>query len=278
MNSGSKTAICIQGGGGNGRFAAEALREMTLAGFTFDAAYGVSVGGIVCALASTLGALRTTEIWDNKISNFFDVFSPRLFNESGLVNMAPLQRLLIRYLTGEVARNPYTVGMTDWDTGRYHDVRCDNHPKLIETLLASAAIPVLVKPVANDGIINDPSITEFCDGGTTRLTPLRSAIRDGFEKIVVICCQPNTEGLPTFKPIVLPLIPEIQLIQRAARALEILMHQAMLDDLVWVDAGVPSEVVVVAPRVGWSSLDFTPETNQLRIAEAKAVVAMTKFT
>jgi predicted acylesterase/phospholipase RssA len=269
-----KIAVCIQGGGGDGRFAIEVLAQLVeKIGFRWDAAFGVSVGGIVAALSSTLGPRRGCELWDANIGGFFDVFSPRLIAETGLVTAYPLEHLLEKFMTGVPFKTPCTVGMTDWDFGRYHDVRVDGHPNMIGALMASSAIPILVKPVKNDGIVPDTSITEFCDGGTTHLTPLREAVRQGFGKILVICCHPNTEGLSKFQPTELLLVPEIQLAERAVRALQILMHQAMLDDLVWQDAQGTGQVKDLAPvSNSWSSIDFTKKTNVERVAEATRIV------
>lgn len=262
-------AVCIQGGGADGRFAGEVLAQLITQGFTFDAGYGVSAGSMVMALASRLGIRKGLDIWDQEVQGFFDVFGPRLNDESGLFNADPLRKILHKHLDGTQAAFPYTVGMVGWNDGLTYNVQCQNHPKHIEAVLASSAIPILCKPVPNDGIVEHSTAIEFMDGGAAQLTPLRPAVEHGFDEILVILCQPNKPGLDPFAPIDLPLVPEIQLAQRATRALSTLMHAAMLDDLMWVNAKQANKVSVVAPRANcWSFVDFTPKTNTLRVAEA----------
>lgn len=269
------TAVAIQGGAADGRFAGEVLAQLVeTRNFKYDALYGVSVGSIVAALASRLGPRAGMNLWDNEITGFFSIFEPRVFDESGLFNMNPLGTKLQKALEGKMAAVPYSAGMVDWDYGEYHTVWCQDLPRHVDAVIASSSIPILAKPYPNNGIIPENSITEFMDGGAFHNTPLRQAVLDGHDNILVICCQPLTPGLPKFAPINLPVIPEIQLIQRAVRALQTLMHAALLEDFAWADAKQAKKVSRIAPSMSWNVIDFGGATNQMRIAEAKEEVSL----
>ena len=265
----------IQGGGGNGRLTLEVKAQLEeKLGITFDALYGISSGAIDIAAHSYLGARPACIAYDDNIKCFLDVFSPRLDIESGVLDMDPIRESLHKLFDGKQAKIPYTVGMVDWDYGENHYVQCQNHPKAIECVLASASIPIMCSPIPNDGLIGETIEAGFCDGGTCSLTPLSAALEGNFDELYVIMCQPPRSKMDKFTPIEFPLFPFIQLVQRSLRALDILMHARMMDDLEWKAELKPGQkLFILAPETApWNDVDFSPEANQSRVVEATAMV------
>ncbi len=73
------------------------------------------------------------------------------------------------------------IGCTNINTGLIEYFEKDD-PNFLKALVASCSLPVL-QPIVN---IND---NEYLDGGLSETIPFRSALKDGFEKIVVVATR-----------------------------------------------------------------------------------------
>ena len=266
-------AVVIQSGGGNGAYAGHALATLEAQGFTYDALFGCSVGGVIAHLAATIGIKAGMQAWDSEITGFLNVFFPNLLvpDDAGLFSISPLQKILEKYTKGVKASKPYTVSMVDWDYGVLHHVPLQDHANPIGAVLAGCSIPLLVNPYPNTGILDDGSVTELMDGGGGEDTPLQEAMNQGFDEILVIMCQPNRAPMCQFTELSAlwpgPLFDMIRLAQRAMRTLDIKMHTAMLADLK-AAALYKGKVSILSPLVSAGNvLDFSTPANAKRAAQ-----------
>jgi len=139
-----KTGLVLSGGGARGIAhigVLQALQEMNI---TLHALSGTSAGSMVAALyCAGYNPGKILEIFQT--NRFYKLVWPAL-KSSGLLNMRKMERTLIRYFpenSFEVLRIPLYVYATNLRTGE--GVMFHKGP-LVQSLLASSAIPVLFHP------------------------------------------------------------------------------------------------------------------------------------
>jgi NTE family protein len=181
----SKTSIVLSGGGVKGSFQAGVLKALYDEGALKEAiaVYGTSVGAINAALLG-FAPEKIEPVWRTiKQSDILDFnLSTLLLRSNGIYNLNPLRKNLKEKL-----------GMSSWLTVHpcyadlingsvlYGDSGIMPRETLIEFVLASSAIPAIMEPIGT-----------YIDGGTRQQTPLKKAIDDGAERLIVVLCNPWT--------------------------------------------------------------------------------------
>jgi predicted acylesterase/phospholipase RssA len=250
-----KTAVVLSGGGAKGGFEAGALEGILAAGIVPDAYYGTSVGALNAVTMALHGIARLQQEW-RSISGQSDVISPKfplaLPWSTGLYSMAPLRKRLERLVEEGKTDGPEGVvcyvDMADGSIG-YATTRDPGIAKYVE---ASACIPVAME------LVDD----RYADGGLREQTPLKRALDDGAERIVVILCNPVTPDLTG--PIWEPGFPK--LLSTAMRSAEVMSHEIFLNDLHVcrrknrIEGYREIDLTVIAPEKSLKdTLDFSPE-------------------
>ncbi len=205
-----KQALVLSGGSVKGAFQAGAIAEVLNRGFRPQAIYGTSAGslnggflverfgrkpGITEAEWPRVGE-ELAAFWQEKITSFKVIGRRRNFIELGLALLLNtydglLDTRKLNALVHETLRREYlhispiqlSVCSVDIDSGKavYADAK---HIDILEYIIASTAIP-LVMPVKT--IAGVP----FVDGGIREVAPLKRAIEDGAQEIVLIACMPE---------------------------------------------------------------------------------------
>lgn len=188
-----KAALIIEGGGMRGAFSSGVLNAMLDANLRFPYVIGMSSG-------ACCGLFYLSEEQDNA-REFFpriarsgqEAFGLRswlkgngLFNLTYIVDhMASLKQ--IDY--GAVLRNPtrFIIGATQADNAElvyWEKDQIKDHRTLQQYVKASASLPVIAPPVRIKG-------RDYVDGGVIDSIPIKKALEDGYEKIVVVHTQPR---------------------------------------------------------------------------------------
>jgi NTE family protein len=187
------TAFVLAGGGSRGAVQVGMLAELTARGIRADRVYGASVGAIngaaYCGDPTAEGVERIEGVWRGLSG---DVVFPRgrvqgpwtfLQQRSSVHSNAGLRKLIedgIDYQLLEEARIPLEIVATSLRDG--HE-RWLTHGPVVESVLASAAIPAILPPVTIDGDV-------LVDGGVVNNVPLQRAIDAGATRIFVLLCGP----------------------------------------------------------------------------------------
>lgn len=190
-----KQALVLSGGGVKGCFEIGALKSILAKGETFDRIYGTSIGALNGASISFAGFENTVKSWE-KIktpADLFNVFYPRLLWSDSFRTTDKMWEKIKALEVFNPNPNIEAVScMVSLKTGEVRYTYSNSSPKLkfLRSVYASGSIPFLMPAV--DG--------EWVDGGVREQTPLAQAVRDGYENIVVILCNPRTVNpLDTWK-------------------------------------------------------------------------------
>jgi NTE family protein len=241
-----KTAFVFAGGGSLGAIEAGMLRELVAWGMTPDFVVGASAGAINGAyfacnphiegtrtLESLWRTIRRAEVMPWTWAGMFNMLRGRRHH---LVEPIGLHRLLSRHFGDKQVEStalPLHVVATDMKTGEEVVLSSGN---IVDTVLASAAIPGVFPPVQING-------RALIDGGVANNTPVSTAVRLGATRIVVLpagfACAMRRE----------PRGP----IEHAFNALSLLVARQLVQDLErWSDHAHISVVPPLCP------LDVSP--------------------
>lgn len=188
-----KTAFVLAGGGSRGAVQVGMLAELVDRGIWADCVFGASVGAIngaaYCGDPTPDGMRHIEEVW-RSLSG--EVVFPRgrvqgpwtFFQQRASVHSNHGLRKLIEdgvgYRLLEEAKVPLEVVATSLTDGRE---RWLTRGPVVESVLASAAIPAILPPVR----IGDDVLV---DGGVVNNVPLQRAIEAGATRVYVLLCGP----------------------------------------------------------------------------------------
>lgn len=214
-----KTAVVLSGGGAKGGFEVGALRRIVET-FEPNVYYGTSVGALNAVTMALHGIDRLEQEWrsiksqDDIITLKFPLTLPW---STGLYSMRPLRERIERMI-GE-ATAPLAEGVVCYCDMLEGSVKYDttyHWESIRKTTEASACIPVAMELV--DG--------RYADGGLREQTPLRIAIDEGADEIIVVLCNPLTTNLGVMWE---PKFPK--LLSTAMRAADVMSHEIFLNDM-----------------------------------------------
>jgi NTE family protein len=261
-----RNVLALQGGGAHGAFTWGALDRMLEGGMSFSAVTGVSSGALIAAMA-VQGYVRNgqkgaraavTELWQRiadahifsnlnsaldwmwgglgndmawaGITNALRLFNPGQLNPFGQNPLAPLLADLLDLEAIRDASAPRLyVGATDVESGQ---ARVFGNAEIsVDTLLASACIPMMFPTVIIDG-------RAYWDGGYSCNPPLAPVLAPAPDRLVLIRAQPRArQGVPSSTADILhrlheiafqaPLDAELALLPRHTRLLDISADAAL---------------------------------------------------
>jgi NTE family protein len=222
-----KRALVLSGGGARGAYQAGVLKALSELGLEFDLAYGTSVGGINAAFFAQGKLERLEEIWctigPTDVFRFPTMGQLRhllIGHRKGLLDTEPLEDLLYREMDLQALRQSHTkTGFitTDLCTLETKIISSDEiHTtrQLVDTLLASSALPILfpARDIDGEGF--------WIDGGLVRNTPMAAAINMGAKEIFIVLLQAENDGTcPT------------NLLQVLSRCADILLYASARDGI-----------------------------------------------
>lgn len=247
-----KTALVLSGGGAKGSMQFGIFKYLYEQGFRPDAVYGTSVGNLNALGYAYLGIEGAERFWLSvqKKSDIFKFnWKALILQSSGIYNAKPLRSMLEKLIEeGKEPKLPCYSCVVDLKTGEIKYGKA-GEPDYIDYAVASASIPALCDDV--NGMV---------DGGVREQSPLKKAIQDGADKIVVILCNPWREN---------PDVGEASnWIKNLLHTTDLMAHEIFLNDVqecAWYNAHLMEgkrkiELEVYAPeRLVIDSLDFTQD-------------------
>lgn len=215
-----KTALVLSGGGVKGSFQAGLISALYASGQLKDcfAVYGTSVGALNGSLLG-FAPSQFEPIWKSIKKSDILAFNwmTLLGMSQGLYNMGPARKTLTKALTGSPWLEVHPC-YTSLATGQaqYSSAKTLDRAAFIETVLASSSIPLAMEPIMG-----------CVDGGTRQQTPLRKAIDDGAERIVIILCNPWVRDPAAWT------IPTgfLSLVKIGLRGVDLLEHEVFRTDI-----------------------------------------------
>lgn len=254
-----KTALVLSGGGAKGSMQFGILKYLYEQGLTPDVVYGTSVGNLNGMGYAYVGISGVEKFWASvkKKSDIFKFnWKTLFFLSKGVYNANPLREKVEQCIKeGGVPRIPCYSCCVNLKTGEiiYGEAGTANYADYV---VASASIPAF----------NDP-VNDLVDGGVREQTPLKKAIEDGAEKIVVILCNPLRQNPDEGK--------NGNWVENLLRTTDLMAHEIFLSDIEtcrWYNANLEPgkrkiELEVYAPdKLVIDSLDFTQDKIQPAIS------------
>jgi NTE family protein len=203
--SGAANAFVLAGGGSRGAVQVGMLAELVDRGIRADHVYGASVGAVNAAAyaadPTAEGVKKLEDVWVHlRPDDIFPktrVHGPWMFfqqRESVYSNQG-LRKVLESGLEIDRIEDtaiPLEVVATSLADG---SERWFSSGPIVDSVLASAAIPGIFPPVAIDGEL-------FIDGGVVNNVPIRRAVADGATTVYVLLCSPSRHvPQPTKRPL-----------------------------------------------------------------------------
>lgn len=210
-----KNGLVLSGGSVKGAFQAGAIYAALKNGFKPQFIYGISVGALNGAFLTNattkyadINNIDWIEIAD-ELKNFWyanvkspkDLIIKRSFlgvgisaifkNFDGLTKTKPLDTLIDNTISvSNLMNSPvnFSCGVVQFESGllEYFTNRNNNQRlNIVEAVKASKAIPLAMQAVINNN-------THNFDGGIRDINPLKPAIKDGCENILLISCHAKT--------------------------------------------------------------------------------------
>lgn len=192
-----KTALVLSGGGAKGAFQAGALQALDDRNVAYQCVAGVSVGALNGVMAASNQIDRMVNIWETVDQD--DVYNKRSLPLIALQYLAhkigiwsppksiysnePLYKLLKKELGNVELQIPLTIGRVNLESGNYINAIQPGSTNFVQQVLASTAIPIVWEPVVIGG-------KNYVDGGIRNTTPLKDAIRNNPDRIIVITNGP----------------------------------------------------------------------------------------
>jgi len=254
-----KTAVVLSGGGAKGSIQFGMFKYLYERGLRPDAIYGTSVGNLNACGYTYVGIEGLERFWTSvkKNSNIFKFnWLSLLLLSKGLYHAKPLRKKTEQCIAeGKEPKIPCSSCIVDLGTGEIKYGQA-GQVDYVDYVVASASIPAFVEPVNN-----------MVDGGVREQSPLKKAIEDGADKIVVILCNPWRENPDGGKV--------GNWVKNLLRTTDILAHEIFLNDIQacrWYNEKQISgkrkiELEVYAPeKLVIDSLDFNQEKIQPAIA------------
>lgn len=247
----NRKALILSGGGSKGSMQYGIIKYIFEQGYRPDVIYGTSVGSLNAAGLSHVGVEGLEKVWKS-LKKTSDVFkfnlSFLLFIASGLYNAKPLKKLLTQTIQNRQPIIDAYSCKVHLETGEIKYVHCSDSD-YIDSTVASCSIPGFTDDVAG-----------WVDGGVREQTPLKQAIKDGAEEIVVVLCNPVNRN-PGYSK-------KGNWVKNILRACDLLAHEVFLNDIqncIWYNENPeqgkkPIKLTVYAPRtLVIGSNDFTQD-------------------
>lgn len=215
-----KTAIVMSGGAAKGSIQWGALEELEKRGEAVHDFYGTSVGALNATGMAYLGLSGLSDIWSNLKKNSdilkfnWKTLGP-IFG-TGIYNTKGLRKIIDKAVTNRSPIANSTVCWVDVLSGKIQYGRSgdEDYATAIE---ASAAMPFIM--CAIDG--------HKLDGGIREVSPLKKAIQDGADRIIVLLADP-LQNDPGNWPLPSRLFRGLKMI---FRAVQIMNHEVSLNDI-----------------------------------------------
>ena len=185
-----KTGLVLEGGGFRGIYSAGIIDYFMEKGIDFPYVIGVSMGACNGTNYVSKQKGRNLRVPYNYIKDKRYISMSNLVFRGGLFGMdfifgeIPRKLDLFDFKTYEESDQRFVVVTTDCETGRAEYFEKPNADDLLKVLTASSSLPFIAKMVKIDD-------RDYLDGGLADSIPVKKALEDGNEKLVVLLTRPE---------------------------------------------------------------------------------------
>ncbi len=180
-----KIGLVLEGGGMRGIYSVGVLDYMQDHGINVDYVIGVSAGACngISYVSGQQGRnyrVNTNYLGDKRYASTSNFFRERsIFGMDFIFDKIPNELDPFDYAAFAASPVEFVVGVTDVLTGKPKYFNKQTMHEVNTILKASSSIPVFSPPVSFEG-------GEYLDGGTSDPIPVRKAMEDGCDKVIVI--------------------------------------------------------------------------------------------
>ena len=187
-----KTGLIMEGGGMRGIYTSAILDYFLEEKFEFDYTVGVSAGAINAASFLSKQKERTKNVLikytnDPRYMGIGNLIKEgNFFSTDFAYNQIPNKLIPFDYDTFFNSNTVFKIGTTNCNTGEaeFFDKNSFNVDSIMDVVRASGSLPFLSKTVNINGI-------PYLDGGISDSIPVKKAIVDGCNKLVLILTRPK---------------------------------------------------------------------------------------
>jgi NTE family protein len=191
-----KTALVMSGGGARGAFSVGMAYELIVnQAINFDIVRGVSVGALNGGLLAQAQnhdelpyyARHMVDVWKEQILGNKSIYTKRFLGyisllwSNSLYKLGPLEKLVTKNIDPskiKTSKINFGIGSVSLKSSKY--VISDNSDEdIIGKIIASASIPAVFPPRGSGDDL-------LVDGGIRKMTPIKSAIKEGADEVYVL--------------------------------------------------------------------------------------------
>ena len=196
----SKTVFVLEGGAMRGLYSAGVLDVFMKKGISTDAIYGVSAGALfgINFKSKQIGRAIRYNLKYAHEKNYMGLYSlittGNIMNEKFCFDRIVNELDKFDFDTFNTSPIDFYAVVTNVETGKAEHVKITDSRAQLEVLRASGSMPFVSKIVEFEG-------SKYLDGAISDPIPLRKALDEGYEKIVVVLTRPENyskhkENLP----------------------------------------------------------------------------------
>lgn len=187
-----KNGLIMEGGGMRGIYTSAVLDYFLEKDIKFDYTIGVSAGAINAASFLSKQKERTKNVLmkytnDSRYMGMGNLIREgNFFGTDFAYNQIPNKLIPFDYDTFFNSNTVFKIGVTNCNTGEaeYFEKNSFNQESIMDVVRASGSLPFLSKMVNINGV-------PYLDGGISDSIPIRKAITDGCNKLVLILTRPR---------------------------------------------------------------------------------------
>ncbi|HEY9868475.1 MAG TPA: patatin-like phospholipase family protein [Candidatus Obscuribacterales bacterium] len=196
-------ALVLSGGGGRGAYQVGVVKALLESGMCFDYIFGASVGALNAVMIAQGELERLEELWCGlrpqdiirlpSASHLRQLLTGKWL---GMLDTTPLENLIRQQANlGKLKSSPtkvafFTVDLHSVESRMVTTDSLYTTEALVESLMATCAIPVLFPPRRLDGS------GQWVDAGLVTNTPIRAALEAGFDELIVVLMEPTKKRSP----------------------------------------------------------------------------------
>jgi NTE family protein len=191
--------LVLSGGGAKGAYQAGVLEYLLgVEGRSYDILCGISVGALNAGCLAQFKKGEEKAADKELVALWRSINTAKVYKKwpivgelaalwkSSVYDSTPLQQFVRARLDPVKLKSSgkkLRVGAVSLNTGEYQ-LFGEDHPSIVEAVLASSAFPGMLSPVSLDGQV-------WTDGGVREVTPLRAALDLGATEVDIIVCAPE---------------------------------------------------------------------------------------
>lgn len=183
---GKKLSLVLEGGGMRGAYTAGCLSWLIDEGIEFDGAYGISTGALYLITFLSKNKTWLKEFSTRVLPAKENIGVGAFLKEGQIVAYKQMFSKIVEEFGFDLKKiktnTSAKIGLYDLDIGETVYVPFEKVNQKL--LIAACSLPLLGKVCENEG-------SHYLDGGISKMIPVEEAIKDGYDKFLIITTKPS---------------------------------------------------------------------------------------